>query len=55
MSEDDLDKIREAGEKMGRLLATVDTLKARVNRLEMALLGVIGSIVGAWAKSKGLW
>ena len=55
MSEEDLYKIREAGEKMGRLLATVETLTKRVGRLEAGILGIIGAIVAAWAKSKGLW
>lgn len=55
MSDEDVEKIREAGEKMGRLLANVDALKSRVARLETAILGVIGAIVAGWAKSKGLW
>lgn len=54
VSEDDLEKIREAGEKMGRLLATVETLTKRVGRLELGILGMIGAIIAAWAKSKGL-
>lgn len=55
MSEDDLEKIRAAGEKMGRLLQTVETQGKRITRLETGLLGIIGAIVAAWAKSKGLW
>lgn len=55
LSEEDLDKLREAGERMGRLLATVETLVQRVSRLEKMLIAVVGGILAAWAKSKGLW
>lgn len=55
MSDEDLDKIRQAGEQMGRLLATVESLKARIGRLEAGVAGLGGAIIAAWAKSKGLW
>lgn len=55
MTDEQEERIRRAGEAAGRLMTTVDNLAARVARLEAALLAVIGAIVAAWAKSKGLW
>jgi hypothetical protein len=55
MSEEDLDKIREAGERMGRLLQQVADLQNRLGRLEAGVLAILGGILATWAKSKGLW
>ena len=55
MSEEDLGKIREAGEKMGRLISEMENLRSRVDAMELRNWGLIGAIVAAWAKSKGFW
>lgn len=55
MSEDDLERIREAGEKMGRLLSTVEGLTKRVARLENGIIALLGALAAAYAKIKGLW
>ena len=54
MSDDDLNRIREAGEKMGRLLSTVESLSKRVARLETGILALGGALLAAYLKSKGL-
>lgn len=55
MSDEDLEAARKAGREMGRLVTMVEGLVSRVARIEKAWLGVVGAIVAAWAKSKGLW
>jgi uncharacterized membrane protein YeaQ/YmgE (transglycosylase-associated protein family) len=55
MTEENEEKARKAGVEFGRMLASIDDLIARVGRLEKILLGLVGAIAAAWAKSKGLW
>ena len=55
MSDDDAEKARKEGEKMGRLETTQENHGMRIGRLEKAVLGLLGLIAAAWGKEKGLW
>jgi hypothetical protein len=55
MSDDDTEKARKAGEEWGVFKAKLDNALTRIARMETAVLGVIGAVIAAWAKSKGLW
>ena len=55
MSDDEIEKARKKGVEEGKLHSDVENHGIRLSRLEKALMGVMGAIVAAWAKARGLW
>jgi hypothetical protein len=53
--DDDIKEARRKGIEDGKLLSDVENHGMRLGRLEKGILGLIGAIVAAWAKSKDLW
>jgi len=52
---DDLEDARRKGEEMGHLKSTQGDHTRRIGRLEKGVLGLMGAIAAAWAKSRGLF
>ncbi len=55
MSDDDLEKARRKGVEEGKLKSDIENHGMRLSRLEKGVIGLVGAIVAAWAKSRGLW
>lgn len=55
MSDEEIEKARKRGIEEGKLRSDVENHGIRLSRLEKGILGIVGAIVAAWAKARGLW
>lgn len=55
MSDDEVEEARKKGIEEGKLLSDVENHGVRLGRLERGVIGLVGAIVAAWAKARGLW
>ena len=55
MSDDDVEAARRKGIEEGKLQSDVENHGMRLSRLEKAIMAIVGAIVAAWAKARGLW
>lgn len=55
MSEDDIEKAHKKGVEEGKLKSDVENHGMRLSRLEKGVIALVGAIIAAWAKSRGLW
>ena len=55
MSEEEIEKARQKGIEEGKLKSDIENHGMRLSRLEKGVIGLVGAIVAAWAKARGLW
>ncbi|MGC1497277.1 MAG: hypothetical protein WA790_15820 [Sulfitobacter sp.] len=55
MSDDEIEKARKKGMEEGKLKSDIENHGLRLSRLEKGVISLVGAIVAAWAKSRGLW